>query len=102
MTKWIIFNLLDSISVSIIPFVTIQNNTSLRSCNSINFYLAGLIEGDGSIKIPKSVRSDKGKLLYPSITIVFATKDLPLAQYLANLLNGTVNKAKGNYFFINI
>lgn len=36
----------------------------------LSFYLAGLIEGDGSIKIPKTVRSEKDKIFYPSVTIV--------------------------------
>jgi hypothetical protein len=81
------------------PLFTPKNNTN---CNSIDFYLAGLIEGDGSIKIPKTVRSEKGKLLYPSVTIVFAAKYSPLAQYLAKLLNGTVSKAKGEYFVLSI
>lgn len=82
------------------PLLTPKNIRD--NCNSIDFYLAGMIEGDGSIKIPKTARSDKGKLLYPSVTIVFAAKDLPLAQYLAKLLNGTVSKAKGEYFFLSI
>jgi hypothetical protein len=30
--------------------------------------LAGLIEGDGSIIVPKTIRNPKGKLLYPSIS----------------------------------
>jgi hypothetical protein len=30
--------------------------------------LAGLIEGDGSIIVPKTIRNQKGKLLYPSIS----------------------------------
>lgn len=70
--------------------------------NNLNYYLAGFIEGDGSIKIPKTVRSEKGKILYPSITIVFAAKDLPLAKFLANILNGTTNKAKGEYYVLSI
>ena len=34
-------------------------------------YIAGLIEGDGTMHIPKSERSTKGSLNYPSIQIVF-------------------------------
>jgi len=30
--------------------------------------LAGLIEGDGSIIVPKTIRNQKGKMLYPSIS----------------------------------
>jgi hypothetical protein len=30
--------------------------------------LAGLNEGDGSIIVPKTIRNQKGKLLYPSIS----------------------------------
>jgi hypothetical protein len=61
-----------------------------------------LIEGDGSIKVPKTARSDKGKLLTPSVTIVFVAKDLPLANFIATILSGTVNKAKGNYYVLSI
>lgn len=45
-------------------------------------YLAGLIEGDGSIIVPKTERSPKGKLNYPSIKIVFDLRDFPLAQII--------------------
>lgn len=31
----------------------------------LGHYLAGLIEGDGSIIVPKTIRNQKGKLLYP-------------------------------------
>lgn len=59
-------------------------------------YIAGLIEGDGSIKVPSTLRSDKGKLIYPSVTIVFVDKDLPLAEILVKKLEGTLNKTTGN------
>jgi LAGLIDADG endonuclease len=61
----------------------------------LSHYIAGIIEGDGSIKVPKEKRSKEGQLLYPSITIIFASKDLPLAELLASLLGGTINKTKG-------
>ena len=43
-------------------------------------YLAGLVEGDGTIVVPKTERSAKGKLNYPSIQITFQLKDFPLCQ----------------------
>jgi hypothetical protein len=46
--------------------------------SSFPSYLAGLIEGDGTIYIPKRKRNEKNKLLYPYIQICFHTKDLPL------------------------
>jgi len=59
-------------------------------------YLAGLIEGDGTIIVPKTERSPKGKLNYPSIQIVFDLRDLPLALILQSKINhGSVSKKKG-------
>jgi LAGLIDADG endonuclease len=64
-------------------------------------YLAGLIEGDGTIVVPTTERSDKGKLTYPSIQIVFATKDLPLAVMLLKLIgHGSINKRKEKAAYI--
>lgn len=65
-------------------------------------YIAGLIEGDGSIKVPSTLRSDKGKLIYPSVTITFVDKDLPLAEILAKKLEGTINKSSGNWYVLSI
>lgn len=60
-------------------------------------YLAGLIEGDGSIIVPKKERSDKGKLYYPSVQIVFDARDLPLAVMIQKELGfGTLSKTKGS------
>jgi hypothetical protein len=46
----------------------------------LGHYLAGLIEDDGSIITPKSLKNEKGKLLYPRIKITFVDKDVPLAK----------------------
>lgn len=71
-----------------------KNIHVIPSLNSnLGNYLAGLIEGDGIIYVPKT---DKNKLLYPSIQIVFNSKDLPLALMIQKELNyGSINKKKG-------
>ena len=59
-------------------------------------YLAGLIEGDGSIIVPKIERSVKGKLYYPSIQIVFDLRDFPLAQVIQQRIKcGSLVRKKG-------
>jgi hypothetical protein len=65
---------------------------------NLNFssYLTGLIEGDGTIIVPKTERSIKGKINYPSVQIVFHLKDLPLALMIQkNFKNGSLSKKKG-------
>lgn len=77
---------------SVPPFF-LQENTNLFK---FSYYLTGLIEGDGSIIVPKTERSVKGKLNYPSIQIVFHLKDLPLALLIQkNLGNGSISRKKG-------
>lgn len=56
-------------------------------------YLAGLIEGDGTIIVPKKERSEKGKIYYPSIQIAFAAKDIPLFTMLLKIIgHGSISK----------
>ena len=40
-----------------------QKINNLKDKNMLGYYLAGLIEGDGSIIVPKKERNEKGKLL---------------------------------------
>jgi hypothetical protein len=71
------------------------NNNHQITNNLFNSYLAGLIEGDGCIITPKKDKSDKGKIYYPSIQIVFNIKDLPLAFLIQKeLKHGSVQKKK--------
>lgn len=65
-----------------------------------NHWLAGLIEGDGTIFIPTKGEtagfSFSEKTQYPFIRIVFHIKDKPLAQALINWLGyGTLHEVKG-------
>jgi hypothetical protein len=64
--------------------------------NKFSSYLTGLIEGDGTIVVPKTERSSKGKLNYPSIQILFHLKDLPLALLIQKKLGfGSLIRKKG-------
>jgi hypothetical protein len=77
-----------------IPLVFLQNKSLQNSL--FGYYLAGLIEGDGTIIVPKSERSSKDKFNYPSIQIVFHLKDLPLALLIQkNLGHGSISRKKG-------
>jgi LAGLIDADG DNA endonuclease family protein len=59
-------------------------------------YLTGLIEGDGTIVVPKMKRSIKGVLNYASVQIVFHLKDLPLALVIQKVLGeGSIARKKG-------
>ena len=64
-------------------------------------YLAGLVEGDGTIVVPKTERSAKGKLNYPSIQITFQLKDFPLCQAIQRELGyGSISKKKQSAAYI--
>nr|YP_009690421.1 LAGLIDADG homing endonuclease [Schizopora paradoxa]QEG57201.1 LAGLIDADG homing endonuclease [Schizopora paradoxa] len=64
-------------------------------------YLAGLVEGDGTIVVPKTERSAKGRLNYPSIQIVFQLKDFPLCQMIQKQLGyGSINKKKQSAAYV--
>lgn len=69
-----------------------ENNSNLKFAQ----YITGLIEGDGTIYVPKSERSNKGLLNYPSIQIVFHLKDLPLALLIQKeIKHGSIIRKKG-------
>ena len=92
-----------SCSLDILTFPLCKTFRSLHTNNSnhlnksfFSYYLTGLIEGDGTIITPKTLRSPKGKLNYPSIQIVFHLKDLPLALIIQKELGaGSLTRKKG-------
>jgi hypothetical protein len=93
------------ICCNILPITQVKKNNNLnyKDLSNLNLssYLAGLIEGDGTIVVPKTERSAKGKLNYPSIQIVFHLKDLPLALMIQkNLKNGSISRKKGANAYI--
>ena len=88
------------ICCNILPFTNVKTNKIIDYKDLINLkfssYLAGLIEGDGTIIVPKTERSPKGHINYPSIQIMFHLKDLPLALMIQKeLKNGSLSRKKG-------
>ena len=64
-------------------------------------YLAGLIEGDGAIVVPKTIRNQKGKMLYPVVKIVFVKKDVPLALKIQEVIQGgTLDYPKNSNYVV--
>ena len=60
-----------------------QNNKN----SQLGYYLAGLIEGDGTIWTSKVLISSNGRIHNPHVVISFNIKDKPLFIYLKSFLN---------------
>lgn len=90
-----------SIDYTICFYSTVLPITSNRPFVCLGSYLAGLIEGDGTIIVPSTERSSKGKLNYPSIQIVFQAKDFPLVTVLCRIIgHGSISKKKQSAVYI--
>jgi hypothetical protein len=66
------------------------NLANNRVSDNLVAYLAGLIEGDGSLLIPDKERGPSGKLRVASIQVIFAIKDKPSALLLQSKFGGNV------------
>jgi hypothetical protein len=79
-----------------LPLSQVKSNYKNLSNLQFSSYLAGLIEGDGTIIVPQTERSIKGKINYPLVQIIFHLKDLPLALIIQKeLKNGSITRKKG-------
>jgi hypothetical protein len=93
------YNLLGNLN-DCAPELSIYKETMI-SIVGFGSYLAGLIEGDGTIVVPKQERSAKGILNYPSVQIVFQLKDFPLCQFVQKIIgHGTIHKKKQSARYI--
>ena len=68
----------------------------------LGYYLAGLIEGDGSIIVPKTIRNQMGKLLYPKVKITFVDKDAPLAEKIREIIGAGTIERPSNTKYLNL
>lgn len=76
--------------------------TTTVNKNMLGHYLAGLVEGDGSIIVPVTNRNQKGKLLYPRVKITFVDKDAPLAIKLQEVFGAGTLEYPKNTKYVNL
>jgi hypothetical protein len=69
----------------------IKINSTSEANPALGSYLAGLLEGDGYIILPKFAN---GKISYPYIAITFVNKDLPLINKLLEMFGGRLRLKK--------
>ena len=67
-----------------------NNLTSTNISDNLVSYLAGLLEGDGSLNTPKVFKTPTGKARVAAIEIVFAIIDKPSALLLKSIFGGNV------------
>lgn len=96
------FKLINSnINGRILKYYTSHALSKDNSNTDFAHYITGLIEGDGTIHVPRTERSAKGSLNYPSIQIVFHLKDLPLALLIQKELgHGSISRKKNKNAYV--
>ncbi|CAO3683411.1 unnamed protein product [Rhizopus stolonifer] len=97
-------NFMSHIQTKYYSTILSSKNYPSLSDGQLGHYLAGLIEGDGTIVVPTKDKTPAGKNTHPVIRIVFTLPDLPLAQKLQQVLGcGFIQKPKqGNYYLFEV
>lgn len=84
--------------------ITNLKTDKINGCaqKDLGSYLAGYIEGDGSIIVPPSdkQRNSKGNLYYPCIRVIFLLVDKPLAEKLQNIFGGKFVFPENQKYFL--
>lgn len=77
-------------------------NLKILSNDNLGSYLAGYIEGDGSIVVPRpeKERNSKGNLYNPTVRIVFLLVDKPLAIKLKDIFGGRFVFPENQKYFL--
>jgi hypothetical protein len=77
-----------------------DKDISMYNLQNLGPYLAGIIEGDGVINVPQTLRDSKNRKRYPSIRICFAINDLKLSEHLQSILGGSILINKNKTYII--
>lgn len=79
-------------------YVKLSNRNYITNNNksdTFSHYLAGLLEGDGHLSIPKEFKNSEVKYRIAFIEVLFAFKDKPSADLLQSIFGGNIYK-RGN------
>ena len=99
LNNFLIFFVTESTDSSIlITLLCIFSNKSLPAYErkeNLAHYLAGLIEGDGSLNVPKIIKDSSGKKRVAGIEIIGNLKDKPAYEFLNTKFGGNVYLTKG-------
>ncbi len=85
---------------NIVKLISNQEDSLNNNLNNISTYIAGQWEGDGHIWIPATERAPSGKLYHPHFCITFKDTELPLVEYLKNIIGGTIRHKKENHAYV--
>ena len=69
-----------------------QNSSAYNSQTNLAYYLAGLIEGDGSFSVPKIIKDSNGKKRVAGIEIIGNIKDKPAYDFLQHVVMYTLQR----------
>ena len=83
------------------PIPLTRKSSQLVNHKLFNSYLAGLIESDGCIFVPKDTRNSRDKLNYPCVSICFHKDDLPLLKKIQTKIGGCI-QTQPNYSLLKI
>jgi len=75
----------DVLVLSTVAIATIQRSPSNKRLGP---YLAGLIEGDGSILVPTKLKAPSGAINRGGFEICFHLRDYPLAEFIRSTVGG--------------
>ena len=87
--------IISSIFITFPNILSKKSSTAYNSKENLAYYLAGLIEGDGSFNIPKIFKETKGKKRVAGIEIIGNVKDFPAYEFLKFRFGGNIYRTKG-------
>ena len=79
-----------SIFIALPNILSNKSLTTYKADENLAYYLAGLIEGDGSFNIPKIIKDSNRKKRVAGIEVSGNSKDFPAFEFLKSKFGGNI------------